>query len=122
MDGLSAFTGADMKFVFSLVGTDMTGETGTFHVSTAPEEAPLLSAAVTLVDVVYDSDDVPVSLMEAYLPRSMVSSAKASLAPIDPGSDITLYFEFRVSAIAGEAGTPAETTLLYGNFPLKGSI
>ncbi|AIT81590.1 hypothetical protein [Novosphingobium pentaromativorans] len=122
VDGLSAFTGSDLKFVFSLVGVDMTGETGVFNIATAPEASPAIAATVTLIEVIYDDDGVPTSILQAYASKAAVQAAKAVLAPSDEGANLNLYYEFRVSALAGETGSDAETTLMYGAFPIKGSI
>lgn len=122
LDRLSAFTEADLKFVFFMLGVDMTGETGTFRIASAPDAAPILSASVSLLDVYYDDAGVPVSILQAYAPQAAVRSAKDALDPADNGANLNLYYEFRVSALAGDAGTDAETTLMYGAFQIKGSI
>lgn len=122
VDGLSAFTAADLKFVFSMEGVNMTGKTGSFRISTAPQAAPIITAAVTILDVFEDDDDVTWSVLQAYAAKTSVAAAKAGLSPSDVGADVTLYYEFRVSAIGGEVGTDAETTLMFGSFIIKGSI
>lgn len=120
VDNLGVFTGSDLKFVFSLVGVDMSGRTGTFRVSTAPEGTALITAAVTVLSVVTENG-VPTSILQAFASKTAVTAAKTTLAPADRGADITLYYEFRVSSLGG-IGAAAEETLMYGSLILKGSI
>lgn len=122
LDGLSAFAKADLKFVIAIEGFDLTSQTGTFKVSTAPGTAAVLTAAVTMIEVVTDGDGVPTTLVQVFLAKSPVEGIFDGLAAGDRGAVIQLYYEFRVSALFGDLGTGAETTLLYGNFHLKGSI
>lgn len=121
LNGLSSFLADDLKHVFQVIGFDMTGASGLFSVAEKPGETPLIEVPTSLLEVAIDEDGVPTSSLEAYAAQATVAAAVAALLPAD-GSDLPLSYDVRVTALPGDLGTEADTTLLYGTYILKGSV
>lgn len=119
---LESFSGAALKHVIYLRGVDLTGEDLTFAIALQPGGDPVLTPATTLLDVTEDSDLIPTSIVQAYSSKPAVGSALGSITGIVPGEDAHLFYEFRVSSLPGEVGTPAVTTLLHGDYIFRGSV
>lgn len=122
LDGLSFFTKADFKTVVLIEGYNMQGTSGNFAIALAPEATPLIIATVTPLSVLEDENGIPLSMVQIFAPMSAIQAAKATIAASDPGADVPLYYEFRIDALPGDLGTPAETTLFYGTGHMRGSI
>lgn len=122
LDGLRFFTGSDIKPIIAIEGFNLGGIAGTFNIALAPGDTPILTPGVATVEVLIDDDGVPTSLVQCYLPASAIPPVRNTLVPDDLGADLPVYYEFRMSSLPGDLGTPGPATLFFGTGSIKASI
>jgi hypothetical protein len=122
LDGLTFFTAADLKAIVSVIGLDLTGVTGTCDLALVPGGPVIASPTVTMLSVSTDDDGVPTSMVQIRLPKSTVQSLAASLPTGEPGGDVRIFYEFRLSAFPGDIGTAGPASFFYGTGIIKASI
>ncbi|TKD50230.1 hypothetical protein [Sphingomonas baiyangensis] len=123
---LSQYINDDFKYVFAFIGFDMTAATFSLAVALYPGGPVLIDADAfdySVLEVATDDAGFAISQVEVFAPKATFPTVYADNAEDYPtGAHVPLYYDLKVSSLPGDVGTPAETTLLYGQFILKGTV
>jgi hypothetical protein len=119
---LAAVLGDDIKTVLSVAGYDLTGVTITFELSAGPEQPALITSVGTLLSVIVDTDGVITSIVELFATAASVRAAVASIGGLPGNEPLTLFYQLKFNRLPGDAGTNAITTILFGDYLMKGEV
>lgn len=119
---LDQVVGDDTKWVLSAEGYDLTGVTITFEISAGPEQPAIVTAAATLLTVVVDDDGIPTSVVEVFKAAADVRTAVNGVGGLPGNEPLTLFYQLKFSKLPGDAGTDAVTTIMFGEYLMKGEV
>lgn len=119
---LAGILGDDIKHVLATIGFDLTGVTITFEIAAGPEQPAIITGTGSLLDVDVDADGVTTSLIQVFASAASVRSAIVSAGGLPGNEPVTLFYQLKFSSLPGDAGTAAVTTILYGNYVMKGEV
>ncbi|MEE4452854.1 hypothetical protein [Novosphingobium resinovorum] len=119
---LAGILGDDIKHVLAVAGFDLTGVTVTFEISAGPEQPAIITAAASLLDVHTDDDDVTTSIIQVFAAAATVRTAITGVGGLPGNEPVTLFYQLKFSSLPGDAGTAAVTTILFGDYVMKGEV
>lgn len=119
---LAGILGDDIKHVLSVIGLDLTDVAVTFEMSAGPEQPAIVTASATMLDVMVDDDGIATSLIEIFKAAADVRTAVAGVGGLPGNEPLTLFYQIKFAEIPGDAGTAAATTILIGDYIMKGEV
>jgi len=119
---LASLLGDDIKHVLAVNGLDLTGIGMTFEISAGPEQPSILTASVTLLDLLTASDGIRTSLVQVFAAAAAVRAAVAGVGGLPGNEPLPLFYQLKFDEIPGDAGTDAITTILFGDYVMKGAV
>lgn len=119
---LAGVLGDDIKHVLSLGGLDMTGVTMTFELSAGPEQPLIATGTCSMIEVDTDDDGIPTSVVQVFVPTATVRTAVTALGGLPGNEPLPLFYQLKFNRLPGDLGANAITTILFGDYVMKGEV